>query len=62
MIYLAMVRVLANLEANSPDEAARILVSALGASGFMPFPEGAEPGDVIPSEDDEPSGIPHDRL
>ncbi len=58
MVYLTMVRILANVEADSPADAARILNAALEAAGFQTFPEGAEPDDVIVSEETEPSGFP----
>ncbi len=57
-IYLTMVRVLANVDAGTAQEAQARLVAALDRAGFSPYPEGAEPEDTYESEADEPSGIP----
>jgi hypothetical protein len=62
MIYLTMVRVLANVRADTPEQAKRALEDALDAAGFDPYRDGAQRDDVTVSEVDEPDGIPAQYL
>lgn len=57
-LYLAMVRVLANVEADSPEAARKVVEAALDRAGFNPYTEGAEDTDVFPSDAEGPGGIP----
>jgi hypothetical protein len=61
-VYLTMVRVLANVAADTPEQARERLTVALDKAGFTVYTAGAEPGDVFESEVDEPDGIPPQYL